>query len=113
MLGRCIFNRGLAVGHRGLQQALERRGGVMDRERFEAIMKGDSDFNKFNQCTALLGLNLIAKYLPESGIGAASHDVIYACCADELLEAGLTEEDAHKLREMNWMIDEDSLAKFV
>lgn len=85
----------------------------MNRERFEEIMDGESDLSKFDKCTALLGLNLIAKYLPKSGIGGASHDEIYACGVDELLEAGLTEEDAIVLRDMNWMIDEDSLAKFV
>lgn len=85
----------------------------MDRERFEKIMEGDSNMNKFDGCRALLGLNLIAKYLPKSGIGCASHDIIYACGVDELLEAGITEEDAIMLRDMNWMIDEDSLAKFV
>lgn len=85
----------------------------MDRERFEEIMQRDADLNKFDSCTALMGLNLIAKYLPKSGIGCATHDEIFACSVDELLEAGLTEEDAVLLRDMNWMIDEDSLAKFV
>lgn len=84
----------------------------MDRQRFEEIMDGDSQ-GEFERCRALLGLNLIAKYIPESGIGAAEHDIIYACGVDELLEAGLTEADAIQLRDMNWMIDEDSLAKFV
>lgn len=85
----------------------------MSRERFGEIMEGDADLSKFDQCTALLGLNLIAKYLPKRGIEGAIHDEIYACGVDELLEAGLTEEDAIQLRKMNWMIDESSLAKFV
>jgi len=86
----------------------------MEIERFSEIMEGDSELSKYRgKCTALAGLNLIAKYLPESGIEAASHDIIYACGVEELLAAGLTEEDAHELRRMNWMISEDSLAKFV
>lgn len=87
----------------------------MNIERFEEIMSGDGDNGnrRFKQCRALLGLNLIAKYLPDSGIEGAEHDIIYACEADELLAAGLTEEDAIELRDMNWTIDEGSVAKFV
>lgn len=85
----------------------------MEREKFEEIMAGDSDLSAYEKCNALLGLNLIAKYLPKSGIGAASHDIIYACGVDDLLAAGITEDDAIELRLMNWMISEDSLACFV
>jgi hypothetical protein len=86
---------------------------VMDRERFQEIMEGDDILFKFDKCRTLLGLNLIAKYLPKSGVKSTTYDQIFACGVDELLEAGLTENDAIQLREMGWMIDEDSLAKFV
>ena len=85
----------------------------MDIIEFAKIMDGDSNLSKYKKCTALAGLNIIAKYLPDSGVGAASHDIIYACDVEDLLAAGLTEEDARELRLMNWMINEDSLAKFV
>lgn len=87
----------------------------MDRARLEVILDQDMPYSERNQtgCSALLGLNLIAKYLPGSGIGGAEHDQIYACGVNELLVAGITEEDAIALRKLNWFIDEDSLATFV
>jgi hypothetical protein len=87
----------------------------MTREEFDTIMDGDSStLGSYEKCRVLLGLNIIAKYLPNSGIGDAQHDIIYAADVDELLEAGLTEFDAIELCNMNWMIDEEGecLAKF-
>lgn len=83
----------------------------MNREEFEEIMNGDSgDWDGDN---AIQGLLIIIKYLPKSGIEGATHDEIFSCGVDELLDAGLTKEDAEELRRLNWMIDEDSLACFV
>jgi len=87
----------------------------MTCEEFEKII-GNEDYDKImnNQGdSVLIGLNVIARYLPKSGVEAAEHDQIWACGVDELLEAGLTEEDAIVLSEQNWMIDEDSLSAFV
>ncbi len=87
----------------------------MNRERFDEIMDADSTrLRDYKKCRILLGLNIIAKYLPNSGVGDAQHDIIYAADVDELLEAGLTEFDAIELCNMNWIIDEegDCLAKF-
>jgi len=84
------------------------------REELNEVMDGKSDLSRFkDRNTALLGLNLIARYLPKSGVEAANHDVIYSVSVDELLEAGLTKEDAKELRDMNWMIEEDHFACFV
>lgn len=85
----------------------------MNRERFLEIMGGDCDLPKFAACTALLGLNLIAKYLSNSGITYAGTDEIFACSVDALIDAGITEDDAIALRGMGWIIDQGSLAKFV
>lgn len=85
----------------------------MNAERFSEIMDADVCSRRYDKCTALLGLQIISKYLPNSGIGAASHDQIFACGVDEIVAAGITEEDAIQLRDMNWMIDEESLSKFV
>lgn len=81
---------------------------IMQDEEIQTVFHKDAD-------NALLGLNIIAKYCPKRGIEGADHDVIYAVDADELAEAGITEEDAIKLRTMNWMYDEDCecLACFV
>jgi hypothetical protein len=88
----------------------------MERERFEEIMKDEDIDTVFPENeNALAGLNLIAKYLPKSGVEAAGHDIIYAADIDKIVKAGITEEDAIKLRSWNWMIDKDCecLACFV
>lgn len=87
----------------------------MNRERFEEIMDGHSKLGNYDDDNAFLGLQIIRKYIPKKGIAGAEHDVIYSATVDELLEAGLTEEDATELRNLNWMIDEDGdcLACFV
>ena len=68
-----------------------------------------------NKDNALAGLNLISKYLPTKGVEGAGHEVIYSADVSELVEAGITEEDAIQLRTWNWMIDPnwDSLSCFV
>lgn len=87
----------------------------MTRERFTELMKGKSALSEYTKCNALLGLQIITKYLPESGIEGAQHDVIFSATISEILEAGITEEDVIELRKLNWMIDESStgLACFV
>ena len=87
----------------------------MDRERFEEIMDGDSKLGDYDDDNAFLGLQIIRKYMSKKGIEGADHDIIYSSDIDKLLEAGLTEEDATELRNLNWMIDDegDCLACFV
>jgi len=89
---------------------------MLDRELFETIMEDDdlADLGRCEGCNALAGLNLIARYMPKAGIEGADHDIIYSVDVDELLGSGLTEQDARKLRELNWMIyDDNYLACFV
>ncbi len=79
----------------------------MKKEELDDIMAGDSDFCAYRgKNRVLLGLNIIAKYVPNFDISPA-HDIIYACESDELREAGLTKADANELRKMNWMIDDE------
>ena len=85
----------------------------MTEERFRELMDGDSALTEYTQCNALLGLNLIAKYLPNKGVEGAQHDVIYSVMIDDIIRAGITEKDIIELRRLNWMIDEDGLACFV
>ena len=88
----------------------------MKEERFIEILEGDSKFPKGlkGDDNAFLGLLIIRKYLPKSGIEGAGHDVIWSVDIDEIIEAGITEEDARKLRDLNWMIEEGTyLACFV
>ena len=77
----------------------------MTEERFIEILKGDSS-GVGEGCNALAGLKIIAKYLPKRGVEGADHDVIYSVGVREIVEAGITEEDAEKLRELNWMVEQ-------
>ena len=77
----------------------------MNKERFIEIMSEDLKTEKFIEyegCNVLYGLLIINKYLPKRGIEGASHDVIYSVDVDELVEAGITEDEVVDLREMNW-----------
>jgi len=58
---------------------------------------------------ALEGLNIIARYFPcKTVLQAADHDIIYSVDAQEVLDAGLSVQDAQRLAHLNWMIDSDS-----
>jgi len=87
----------------------------MTRKQLEKIFEDDSCLEKYKENTALLGLNILKKYVPTSGVEAAEHDIIYAASIDEVLEAGLTADDAVELRNLNWMLEEegDCFACFV
>ena len=89
---------------------------IKTHERFCELMSGDEGeaFAKAG-CNALEGLKIINSIIPNRGVTAASHDIIYSAKIEELIEAGATEEQALKLRELNWMIggDGDSLACLV
>lgn len=84
----------------------------MDRDKFNEIFDGDS-FVTWEGDNALRGLKIIEKYLPGKGVEGAGHDIIYSVDADELIEAGITEEDAKSLRDINWMINDGYMACFV
>ena len=79
----------------------------------ENIMSEDYEFKNSDACKILKGLNIIKKYLPNSGLEASGHDEIWACDVEELVKSGITKEDAILLRGLDWRIDEDSLSHFV
>jgi len=86
----------------------------MTRERFIEIMKSDiADIPE--ECNVFLGLKIITKYRPKNGIEGAEHDKVFSVTIDQILEAGITEDDVVELRKLNWMIDETNtgLACFV
>lgn len=89
----------------------------MTEEEFVKIMEDeDIDVDIRGPCNACAGLDIIRKYVPQKGIEYAAHDVIGSVYISNIVEAGITEEDAIKLRSLNWMIDEvcgESLACFV
>lgn len=85
----------------------------MTREEFIEIMDADREygpnsvFSNLSVDSTLAGLNVIAKYLPSKGVEGADHDIIYACDIDELVEAGITRDDALYLRQLSWMLQDD------
>lgn len=83
----------------------------MTREELEKVFEGDGDIDDMDR-NIFRGLELISKYIPDCDIRGAEHDIVYCCSVDDLLKAGITLEDAEKLRNMNWMIIEDYLACF-
>jgi len=69
--------------------------------------KGDNIFK---------GLLIIAKYIsPEKNqlIQGVEYEIICSVDIDELINAGITEDDVVELRNLNWMIEEDYLACYV
>jgi hypothetical protein len=80
-------------------------------ERFEEIFDNTESDHK-RQSKIFKGLEIIRKYLPDADIEAAEHDIIYAADVDELIEAGITEDDVKELAKLTWHIDEDALAHF-
>lgn len=88
----------------------------MNIEEFEEILNDDDEgVSLLSQkgCNTMKGLLVIIKYLPQAGISSASHDVIYSAGISDLVEAGITKEDAIYLREQNWMIEGGAMACFV
>ena len=84
-------------------------------KEFRKIMKRDSNFSNVDDDNAFLGLEIIRKYCPKSGIDGAEHDIIYSVGVNELLNAHITKKDAEKLKQLNWMLEESGnfLAHFV
>jgi hypothetical protein len=85
----------------------------MNREKFIEIMLDEDIKVSWEGCNVFLGLEIIRKYLPKSGIEGASHDIVYSVDIDEIIEAGITEEDVRKLRSLNWLTEDEYLACFV
>ena len=85
----------------------------MDKQRFIDILKQDHTSN-YEIDWLWEGIKIVKKYLPNEGcICAAEHDQIWLVGIDELIEAGITEEDAITLRDCSFMEDEDCLSSFV
>ena len=85
----------------------------MEQEKFKELMSQDnsSDFSADN---VFEGLMIIRKYCPGKSFEGAGHDVIYSVDISDLINAGITEEDVIKLRNLNWMLqDGEYLACFV
>lgn len=87
---------------------------MISREKFEEIFENYVEFWKGDN--VYFGLQIIAKYidtLEHNIITSASHDKIASVDVDDLIDAGITEEDVINLRKFNWMMINDYLECFV
>ena len=74
----------------------------MNDDKIETNWKGDNAFK---------GLKIIEKYMSSDEhdlIAGANHDIIYSVNVEEIVVAGITEEDTIALRSLNWMLEDDS-----
>lgn len=77
----------------------------MDRERFEEIFSAEHNWEEDKSRHRIFeGFKIIHKYIPHFEIEPA-HDIIFSNSVDDIIDAGITEEDAKLLRDMNWGID--------
>jgi hypothetical protein len=89
-------------------QTLGKQEIKMKREKFIEILDGGS--GRWEGDNAIQGLKIIEKYIdPQKThlIQAAQHDIIFSVGIDELVEAGITEQDAEELRRLDWMVEDD------
>ena len=85
----------------------------MTVDELEKIMNEEYDCEPTKKNEILAGLNIMVKYLPETGIICAQHDEVWSASIEDLLDAGLTEDDAIQLRKLGWRIDCDTMSHFV
>jgi hypothetical protein len=82
----------------------------MTLERLEEIFEETQ--SKWEGDNAFQGLQILAKYTEKNVICAAEHDIIYSINAEDVIEI-LSEEDAIKLAQLNWMLEDDYFACYV
>lgn len=82
----------------------------MTEEKFIEILTDDDINSNWEGDNAFQGIQIIAKYFDTSKtiITGANHDEIYSVDVDEIVNAGITEEDAKKLRILNWLVNDES-----
>lgn len=83
----------------------------LSNEELEEIMENDEGV-EWDGDNAYQGLQILSKYVSDVICGA-DHDIIYGPGIDELLEAGLTKEDAKALQKLNWMLQDECFACYV
>ena len=85
----------------------------MTQEKFTELMNIDlGDSEEFENSRIFKGLEIIRKYIPDADIEAAEHDIIYCCGIEDIVNAGITENDVKTLNAYGWHISEDALAHF-
>ncbi len=83
---------------------------MITQEEIEQIFNNTK--SKWEGDNAFQGLQILSKYT-DTLIQGAGHDIIFSVYVGEIIELGITKEDAIKLALLNWMIYEDCLSCFV
>jgi len=84
----------------------------VNEQRFIEIMEADYKYDDSIECYMFLGIEIMRKYIKSAGFMAAEHDIIYSCGIEELIDAGITDQDVMSLRCLGWFMDEECLAHF-
>ena len=87
----------------------------MNREELDKIFESEEIIIQWEGDNVFQGLIIINKYISGNNtiIISAKKDIIYSVDINKIILSGLTEEDAIKLRKLNWMEDSGHLACFV
>lgn len=83
----------------------------MNKKQFLEILENGEQ--TIFESDIFIGLQIMGKYIKNINVDAVSHDELFSCNIDYLIEANITEEDAKKLSELGWREYEDSMAHFV
>ena len=75
-------------------------------ERLEEIMD-ETSWEKYEGDGIFLGLSILSKYTNKRIIGGAEHDIIYGPEIEEIIDAGITEEEVKKLSVYGWGVDSE------
>lgn len=79
----------------------------LTREQFEGIFSIE-EYEPMKGDEVLIGLNILSKYSPNDVIEGADHDVIWCTDIDNLIENGIDIEDAYRLRDCGFFLDEEN-----
>jgi len=86
----------------------------MTKEEVLELFSADEFTERIEGDNTLEGLNILSKYTKQDVIAAAEHDIIYSADVDDVLEAGITDDELKRLRALGFMIEESSyFATFV
>ena len=83
----------------------------MTATELQEILNVDKDWSLPDEegCDILFGLQIFAKYLPDhTTLEGAAHDEIFGPTLTDLVDVGITEEDAIALWRRGWGVDDTS-----
>jgi len=80
----------------------------MTKEKVLELFSSDTFTGRIEGDNTLEGLNILSKYTDKDVIAAAEHDIIYLVDVDDVLEAGITDEELKRLRALGFMVEDST-----